>query len=887
MSGPRKRRFRLPPDPERLRQEVDEEVRFHLEKKVERLRDEGLTEEEAWAEARRRFGSVDRVKSQLTREGTMGMRRLAVWDGMRQDMRYALRQVFRNPMFSAITVLTLALGIGATTAIFSVVDGILFRPLPFPEPHELTAVWADWSRRGGPSDEWMNFPNYFDLKDRSRTLEAVAAWDGGPVTLTDRGEPEQIVAGFVSHDMLSDVLGISPAMGRGFTAADDEPGAPGTVLLTDGFWRRALGGEPSLSGTTLTLDGEIYTVIGILPPEFEAPFMPNADVWVPLRQSRTDNFCGRGGACLHVVARRADSASLEEARAEATEIARQLEVEYPEANTNTGLTLLPLLQDMVKDARAALLVLLGGVGVVLLIACVNVANLLLARSTVRSSELAVRSALGAGRRRLTSQLLTESALLAALGGLAGLALAYLGTDVLVATAPAGTPRIEGVGVDGRVLAFVAAATLLSGLLFGVIPSLRSAAGDLHGNLREGGRGGSRGLAGMRARGALVSGQVALALMLLVGAGLLLRSFQNLRAEDLGFEPENVLTLQVGLPGTRYPDADARRSFVASLEERLGALPGVDAVGSTSWLPLTGFGSDVTFNIEGRPVAPPGQEQAVWFRRVTPGYPDAMGMRLVAGRWLTASDDENAPRVVVINDGLARRHFPGENPVGQRLNLGDPENPRWWEIVGIATEVRYFGIRGDSRDALYLPFHQAPTSTVFVVLRSGREAAALASETRTIVAEMDPSLAVASVRPLETVVADALGPERFVTLLLGLFAAVALVLAVVGLYGVVSYGVSQRMREMGVRLALGAESGRIRGLILGQSLILVGVGLALGVGGGLAATRLMERLLFGVSATDPWTFGVVAAVLTAVALVATAVPARRAARVDPIVVLRSE
>lgn len=877
----------MPPSSARIPEDVDEEIRFHLEKKVERLKREGMDEEAAWAEARRRFGDVEDVKERMTRDAEVGMNRLEAWDRIRQDVRYAFRQLVRNPGFTAVTVLTLALGIGATTAIFSVVDGILFRPLPFPHAEQLTVVWADWSRAGGPVDEWMNFPNYADLKERTRTLQAVGAWDGGPMTLTGVGEPEQIVVGVVTWGTLSRVLGVSPALGRGFTAEDDRPGAPGTLLLADGFWRRALGADPDVLGGTLTLDGEPYSVVGILPADFDAPFMANADVWTPMRQDRAQHACGRGGACLHVIARLADGVTLTAAREDATRIARELEEEYPQANANTGLTLRPFQDDMVADARTALLVLLGAVGFVLLIACVNVANLLLARSTSRASELSVRSALGAARRRLVMQLLTESALLAILGGGLGLVVAYLGTDVLVSIAPTNTPRIEEVGVDARVFAFASVVTVLAGALFGLVPSLRLARGDLIGGLREGGRGGSGGFQGMRLRGALVSGQVALALVLLVGAGLLVRSLQQLRAQDLGFRSEGVVTLQLGLPSSRYPDADARRAFLASAEERLGALPGVSAVGSTSWLPLTGFGSDVSFNIEGQPLPPQGQNQAVWFRRITPGYPVAMGMRLLSGRWPTDADDENAPPIVVINDGMARRFFPGESPLGHRINLGNPDNPRWREIVGVAAEARYFGIRDESRDALYLPWAQAPSPQVFVTLRSSRGATALAGEIRAAVADLDPSLAVAGIRPMEALVSDALGPERFVTMLLGLFAALAMVLAVVGLYGVVSYGVSRRLREMGVRLALGAEDGDIRGLVLRQSLTMVLVGLILGVAGGLALTRLMKNLLFNVSSTDPWTYGIVAVVLAIVAAAASALPARRAARVDPIRVLRSE
>jgi len=882
-----KRTFRLPPDAARLDEEVDAEVRFHLERKVERLMRQGRTEEEAWREARQRFGNVDRVKAQMTREGEVGMKRLAWWDRMRQDVRYAVRQLIRSPGFTAVTALTLALGIGATTAIFSVVDGILFRPLPFPQSDQLTAVWADMSRAGGPVDEWMNFPNFFDLKERARSFQAMGAWDGGPITLTGHGEPERITVGSVTYGTLSQVLRVAPALGRGFSPQDDRPGAPGTVLLSDGFWRRALGADPSVLGTSLTLNDEPYTIIGVLPSDFDAPFMTDADVWTTLRVDRADNFCGRGGACVRVIGRLANGTTLDAARAEATEIARRLEAEYPEADANVGITLRSYRDDMVSDTRTALLVLLGAVGFVLLIACVNVANLLLARATTRGSELAVRSALGAGRARLTKQLLTESGLMALLGGGLGLVLAYLGTTLLVSIAPPGTPRIEEVGVDGRVLGFAVAVSVISGLLFGLVPALRSARGDLNAGLREGGRGGSGAQGGMRARGVLVSGQVALALMLLVGAGLLVRSFQKLRSEDLGFQPQDVLSLQVGVSPERYPDPQTLRSFVHRAEERLGAIPGVSSVGTTTWLPLTGFGSDTGFNIEGQPLPERGQSQAVWFRRVTPGYPEAIGMRLEAGRWITDRDDANAPRVVVINEGLARRFFPDESPLGHRINLGNPANPTWREIVGVAAEARYFGIRDDSRDALYLPFDQAPARPIFMVLKSTRDPATLTGEVRAAIAELDPALAVAAIRPMDDLVSDALGPQRFVTTLLGLFAGVALLLAVVGLYGVVSYGVSQRLREMGVRLALGAEGADIRSLVLGQSLRLVAAGLVVGVLGGLAVTRLMKNLLFGVSATDPWTYGVVALALAVVAVLASALPAFRAARVDPIRVLRSE
>jgi len=884
----KKRVFRMPRGPHRISDDVDEEVRFHLERKVERLMREGMGEDDAWAEARRRFGNVDEVKARLIREREVGLKRLEWWDRVRQDAHYAVRQVRRNVGFTAVTVLTLALGIGATTAIFSVVDGILFRPLPFPESNELVAVWTDLSRLGGPPDEWMNYDRYTALAEGATTLEAVGAWGSGSPTVTGVGDPEQLTAGYVTHATLSEVLQVSPQVGRSFSVGDDLPGAPATVLLSDGFWNRAFGADPSVTGRTLTLNGEPFTIIGVLPPGFVAPFLAGADVWMTLREDPADPSCPRGNACLMVLARLADGVTLEAARAEADAIAAQLGADYPQTDADQGILLRPLREDVVGDARTGLLVLLGGVGFVLLIACVNVANLLLSRATSRSSELAVRSALGAGRGRLTEQLLTESALLALLGGGAGLLIAYFGTELLVSIAPSDTPRIEGIAVNGRVLAFATVATVAAGLLFGVVPALRAARGEVDGGLREAGRGGSGGggTRGIRARGALVSGQVALALMLLVGAGLLVRSLQNLRGADLGFEPEGVLTLRVGLPSSRYPDADALRSFVRSLEERLGAIPGVEAQGATSWLPFTGAGTDFGFTLEGEDL-PPGQAHAAWIRRITPGYADAIGLRLTAGRWLTSADDERAQNVVLINETFVERHFADQSPIGRRLNFGSRDEPSWWEIVGVVADARYFSIRDGGRVGLYFSYPQAPSRSLRVALRTSRDPSALAVAVRATAEELDPSLAVADIQPMDDVVADALGPERFVTLLLGLFAGLALLLSVVGLYGVVSYGVSQRLREMGVRLAMGAEAGDIRGLVLGQSIKLVVFGLVLGTAGSLLVTRLMASLLFGVSATDPWTYGSVAIVLAAVAVLAGAIPAARAARVDPIRVLRAE
>ena len=889
---PRKRLFRL--SDARLSSErdaVDDELRFHLERKVEKLMAAGLPEAEARAEALRRFGDVDAVKVAVQRESKRGEGRMKMRDRadrLRQDVAYATRQLVRNPGFTLVAVATLTLGIGATTAIFSVVDGILFRPLPYDEPEELVRVWADWSGRGGPDNEWPNFPNLWNLRERSRSLESLGIWMGGGGTVTSLGGAAEQVAGLrVDHRLLSEVLRVEPAMGRGFVPEDDRPGAEATVLLSHGFWQRAYAGDASVAGSTLILNGDPYTIIGVMPEDFRPAFAAGAELWTALRMDISDHACGRGGACLFGIARLAEGVPLESARAEAEEIGRRQAEEDAEANAGTGWTIIPLQDDLVGSARDGLLVLMGAAVCVLLIACVNQANLLLARGMSRRGELAVRSTLGAGHGRIVTQLLTESVMLALLGGLAGITCAYLLTDLLIALAPAGTPRIEDVSVDGRVLAFAGAVTVVAGLLFGLVPALRTAAGHLHDTLREGGRAG--GAAGsVRARNLMVGAQVALALVLLVGSGLLLRSLGNLRTVDLGFEPDGVLAFQVNLPPARYEDGAALSSFHALLHERLAALPGVASVGGTSNLPLAGFNGDVSFTIEGRPVPPPEQSQAVWFRSVTPDLFGTLRIPLVRGRGIVPTDDAEAPRVVVINETFAARHFPDQNPLGQRLNFSDPIDPVWWEIVGVAGDVKHFELRdGGERVALYAPYQRSPARTMFLVLSSERDLGALAGEVRATLAELDPDLAAARLEPLDQYVTGALGAERFLAGLLTFFAAVALVLAVVGLYGVVSYSVNSRMREMGVRLAMGASGGEVGSRVVLGSLGVVAVGLVVGGGVAVALTPLMGTLLFEVSPTDPLTFGGVAIALTAAAALAATLPAVRAARVDPVDVLRSE
>jgi putative ABC transport system permease protein len=875
-----------------MREDVDAELRFHIEARTARNEETGMTPEDALADARRRFGDINAIGDEvegIVKKKERATRQSDTVDDLRRDLGFAARQILRNPGFSSIAILTIALAIGSTTSVFSIVDGIMLRPLPFDDPDELVMVWADYSRRDvvlpDKRREWLSWPNFQDFRDGIDGMEATSAFGGWGPTLTGDGTAaERLDGGRFSLGMFSDVLKVEPALGRGFTPEEDRPDGPASVLLSNGLWLRAFGGDPGVLNQTIRLNDEPWTIIGIMPADFRPPAFLGSDLWTTL-QLDMSNADGRGGAYLRAAGRIADGASLELVQGQATQLGARLEAEYPEANIDTGFNVYGLQSDLVRGSREALWVLLGAVGCVLLIACVNVANLLLARGTTRQTELSLRVALGAGRRRVLSQLMTESLLLAAIGGGLGVALAFAGTAGLVRLAPAGTPLIEQVSVDGRILGFAALITILTGALFGVLPALKAARTRPGSALRAGWR--SSGTASShRLRNSLVVGQVALALMLLVGAGLLVRSFQNLSDVDLGFEPESVLSMQMQLPQVRYPDATSRIAFFELLEERLEALPGVERAGSITNLPMAGQDGDNTFYVEGAPPARAGLEPAVWLRRSTPGYFEALGLELISGRGFRPSDDADATRVIIVNETLERDFFGGQ-AIGKRLNVNDPETPVWREVIGVATDIKNFGIRSESRNALYLPYAQAPTGFMYTAMRTSVDPSSLVNPIRAEVAALDPAIALASVQPMEEVVSATLQADRFTTTLLGGFALVALLLAVVGLYGVVSYSVSMRMREMGVRIALGAPQGDIRYLILKWALGLAAGGILIGAAGAFGMTRLMGSLLFGVAATDIPTFAIVSGVMAVAALAASLVPAIRATRVDPIEILKAE
>ncbi|GMV07557.1 MAG: hypothetical protein AMXMBFR53_38320 [Gemmatimonadota bacterium] len=804
---------------------------------------------------------------------------------MLADLRLAVRSLSRAPGFTLLVVATLALGIGGNTAVFGVVDAVLLKRLPYDEPQRLVTVWQDVSRMGGPVREWLNYAVYEDVRDEPGLFEAVGVWGGWGPTLTGAGEAEVLTGAAVSWEMFPGVLRVRPALGRAFLPADDVEGAPGVVLLSHDAWRDRFASDPSVLGRAVSLDETPYTVVGVMAEGFRPPFAPDAELWRPLGASG-GRGCTRGCYGMRGVARLASGVSLAQARTHADALATRLEETYPDDHTNVGLALFELQEDMTRDASRALWILLGAVGFVLLIACVNVANLLLVRGAGREGELAVRVALGASRGAILRQFLVESMVLSVAGGLAGLAVASWGTDALVALAPDGALQpMNPPGVDGRALLFTAALTLTTGLLFGLFPAWRAGRQEVHEGLRAAGRGAGSG--GGRLRSALAVAQIAMALVLLVGAGLLVRSFQRLNDAELGFEPEGVLALSLALPGTRYPDGPARQAYYGALLNRLGSLPGVTSVGAVNSLPMSGNDSDSSFFLEGEPPPGPGVSQAAWVRPVTDGYFETVGMRVVEGRGFTAGDDADAPLVILVNETLARRWFPEGDAVGRRISFGSPENPRWRTIVGVAPDVRHFGIREPVRPAAYFPYRQVSMSAMSVVMKVEGDLDATAGEARAAVGALDPGLAASDIQPLGTLVDRALARDRFVTGLLTAFALAALLLAAVGIYGVVSYGVARRMREMGIRKALGANGSDVQSLVVRGAAGLAGLGILLGGAGAVALGRLLGSLLFEVEATDPVTFALTALLLGAVALGAAWIPAWRARAADPMAVLRDE
>jgi putative ABC transport system permease protein len=804
-------------------------------------------------------------------------------DRLRRDVTFALRQVARAPTFTLIAVLTLALGIGASTSVFSVVNGVMLRDLPYEEPERLVTVWLDMTERDGPLREWFTPADLEDFRSEPGLFEEIGGWGGWGPTLTELGDPEVLVAAAVTEGMLGRVLGAQPILGRDFLPEEDVPDGPDVVVLSHGFWQGRFAGDAAVIGRSVVLNEEPFTVVGVMPEGFAPPFVSNAVLWRPVQLDVDD--CGRACYTIRTVARLAPAVSLEAAQDRASALAARLADAYPDTNERVGAAVFGLQEDLVGPAARALWVLLGAVGLVLLIVCTNAANLLLARGTAREGELAVRVAMGAAGATILRQLLTESLVLSALGGLLGLGLATWGTDALLTLAPRTLPGVERVGVDASVLAFTALTTLLTAVVFGSFPAWRASRADLYSSVRSA----TGGLARGRLRSGLVVGQVALAMVLLTGAGLMLKSFERMSQVDLGYEAEGVVAVSMGLPASRFGTGADRIAYYDELVTRLGGLPGVSSAGATDSPPLAGFDGDASFRIEGAPPPRPMEVPVAWIRRVTPGYFGTVRQDLVQGRGFEATDAAGTPLVVVVNELLARRHYgyPERSPVGLRIAFGSAGEPVWRTIVGVVSDTRHFAIRDGERPAAYLPFAQVTSPFMTVMLRSEGDLGQLGAAARAAVSEVDARLAASNVRPLAELVEQATSRERFVASLLGLFSLVALVLAAGGLYGVVSYGVGLRRREMGIRLALGARRREIRWHVVSGGLRLTAAGIALGTLGSLALTRVLDALLFEVSATDPSTFLGTALALGAVALLASWLPTQRLRESEPVAVLRAE
>jgi len=811
-------------------------------------------------------------------------------ESLLQDLRYGARMLMKKPGFTLIAVITLALGIGANTAIFSVVNAVLLRPLRYSDPNRLAQVWQNFPQSGA-NQVPISAPEFLDYKDQNRVFERMAAFRPQGFTLTSGGEPERVLGLRVSADLFP-LLGVAPALGRAFLPEEDQLGGPRAVLLSHGFWQRRFGSDTALIGRSLALDGESFTVVGVMPPGFQFP--PQSlqnDLWANVPFDAND-LNRRGWRPLGVIARLKSGVSADQANAELKATAAR----FPVSGPAPGAYMVPLQEQVVGRVRRALLVLFGAVSFVLLIACANVANLSLSQAAARQREMAVRAAVGASRARLIRQLLVESLPLALLGGGVGLLLAMWIVDLLVSANPANIPRTNEIGIDLRVLGFTLSVSLLTGVIFGLAPAWQFSKLDLNESLKEGGRGASVSFRRFSLRSLLLVSEVALSLALLIGAGLMINSFARLLRVDPGFDPRGVLTMQIALPQSKYSEIQQRAFFFEQALERIRSLPGVQSAGMTSALPLTG-NPDFGFTIEGRTPSAPGDVPQTRWRAISPDYLRTMGILRRRGRYFTGQDHEKATGVAIINETMARRFWPDGDPLGKRIKLGGPQRPYpWMEIVGIVGDVKHDGLDAPVNPEMYMPYAQTPFSQMpaglrfppmTLVARGGSDHASLAAAARAEIKALDKDQPVANIRTLDQLLANSISQQRFYLMLLAFFASISLILAVVGLYGVVSYTVKQRTHEIGVRMAFGARAGDVLRLIIKFGMKLTLIGVVVGLAVALALTRLMKALLFDVSATDPLTFIVIALLLTGVALLACWIPARRAAKADPMVALRVE
>lgn len=866
-------------DVDRLKEEIEEHLALQT---AENLR-AGLPSDEARRQALLKFGGVESVKEEYREE-----RGFVFLDTLFQDIRYAFRVIRKSPGFTAIAVLTLALGIGANTAIFSVVNAVLLRPLGYPQPGQLVSV-SETNIQAGRTNEGMSYPAFTELVDHNDSFSEVGGLAGHALTLTGRGEPSEVSTVVITPDFLS-VFQTKPLLGRTFLPQDGNAGAAAVVVVSENLWRSRLSGDPGIVGDSITLDMRPYTVIGIMPAGFRTPFFNQTEqVWIPLVQDPL--FSGwrtkpQRDHWMPVIARVKPGVSIQQVKAEMDTTSARFAKEFP-AERGWQIQILPLQQVLVGDARNPLILLLCAVALVLLIACVNIANLLLARATSRSKEIGVRIALGADTKRITRQLLTESAILGLLGGIAGVLLAYWGVSSLATFLPSDLPQIHSVRVDGVVLGFALVLSLVSGSLFGLAPTLFTAWSNPQASLREGPRAGQA-KRPRRARSLLASTEVALAVVLLVAAGLLMRSFSRLISVSPGFDPTSVVKAEVSLPQFEYSTPAQWTRFSTDLMTRLQADPGMQNSAIGIPLPLANDFVNLPFTIAGSPPPPQGSGPTGHYVAASPNYFSVMRIPLLSGRLFTSGDVASTPNAALINDTLAKRYFPNQNPLGRQLIFGfPPNNNTVREIVGIVGDTRDASLGEKPAPTLYVPFAQAPFWGCEVVVRSTLTPSAISAAIRTEAHNIDKNLPVTSIEPLPQAITASVAQPKFRVLLIGVFGAMALVLAAVGLFGVVSYSVSRRTQEIGIRLALGASSANVLRLVLAESARLVVVGLAVGIPAALVLTRFLSTFLFDIHPADPLTFIGVGLLLLIVSLVAAYLPARRATHVDSVVALRYE
>ncbi len=815
-------------------------------------------------------------------------------DEMFQDLRYGARTMLKAPGFTTVAILTLALGIGANTALFSVVNAILLRPLPYAEPAALVQIWEANAQQNYTRFSF-SLANFVDHRDQQTSFEQMAAYFRRDASLTGAGEPERVQIAVVSPALLL-LLRVQPLLGRGFLPGEETPGKRRVVILSHGLWSRRFGADPQIINQPITLGGNAFTVVGVLPPHFQFPnpfgvnplsdSAPRVDLLAPLAYDPRD-LGDRGSHFLLVIGRLKPRVTPAQAQAELRAIAGRLEQQYPDRNKGWTINVFGLQDEVVRAIRPALLLLLAAVGFVLLIACANVSNLLLARAAARQKEMAVRLALGAPRARLLRQLLTESLLLSLMGGAAGLALAYWAIRAFAGFSPANVPRADEIRLDSLALLFTFGATTLASVLFGLIPALHASKPDVQEALKEGGRSAWAGAGRHRTRSLLVVAEVALSLLLLIGAGLMIRTFISFQRVNPGIRTDHLLTMKLALPYAKYREPQQQAAFFQQAMERIKALPGVQSVGAVSDLPLSGDGGVYTFTIEGRPSTSTQDDPVAVWRAVNPDYFRTMGMQLRRGREFTERDQPSAPEPVIINETLARRFWPGEDPIGKRVQIYDLEPRPWREIVGVINDIKSVELSADPAPEIYVPFSQRPRTAMTLIARTTVKPEELAAAMRAAIQSVDKEQPVYRVRTMEQFFSDVVAAPRATMFLLGVLAVAALILAAVGIYGVMAYAVTQRTHEIGIRMALGARGDDVLRMVVKQGMRFALAGVAIGLAAAFALTRLMKDLLFGVRPTDPATFAALALLLTGVALLACYLPARRATRVDPLIALRHD